>query len=189
MSHFLKDYWWVYLPLIAGIGAYLFYKLRSPSGQIWLQKIYLRVPILRTFVIQAAVGRFCRTMSTLQTGGLTMIDSLRIAREVMGNVVLEEEMRKAEEKIVEGSSLSVEIERSKWIPQMVPRMLAVGEETGKTEEIFNRIADMYESELEKSLDRLMALMQPVILVVMGGIIGTILLAILLPLTDVSTFMM
>lgn len=189
VSHFLSDYWWLYLPLIGLAGTYTFFKLRSPSGRIWLQKNLLRLPIFRTFVIQTAIARFCRTMGTLQTGGLPMIDSLRIAREVMDNVVLEEEMRKAEEKIVEGSSLSVELGRSKWIPKMVPRMLAVGEDTGNTEEIFNRIADMYEEELEKSLDRVMALMQPLILVLMGVVIGTILLAILLPLTDASSFTM
>lgn len=189
VSHFLQDYWWIYLPAAFGVGVYLYRKLRSRGGQEWMQKHFLKIPLIRTFMIQTAVARFCRTMGTLQTGGLTMIDSLRIARDVMGNVVLEEEMKKAEENIVHGSSLSVELSKSQWIPHMVPRMVAVGEDTGNTEAIFNRVAEMYEEELEKSLDRAMALMQPVILIFMGTVIGVILLAILLPLTDASSFTM
>lgn len=186
VSHIFRDYWWLYIPLGIGSIVYLFYKLRSPAGKIWLQKNLLKVPVLKTLVIQAAVARFCRTMGTLQEGGLPIIESLRNAREVMGNVVLEDEIRQAEGKIIEGSSLSAELNRSKLIPSIVPRMLAVGEDSGSSITMLNKLADMYEEELEKTLDRVMALAQPVILLFMGVVIGTILLAILLPLTDVSS---
>ncbi len=118
-----------------------------------------------------------------------MIESMHISRDVMRNVVLEDEIKKAEGKIIEGSSLSAELSKSKWVPVMVSRMLAVGEDSGTTTTMLNKIADMYEEDLEKTLDRLMALAQPLILVFMGAIIGAILMAILLPLTDVSSFSM
>jgi general secretion pathway protein F/type IV pilus assembly protein PilC len=124
-------------------------------------------------------------MGTLQQGGLPMIESLRISREVMRNIVLEREIQHAESRIIEGSSLGKELTKSKWFPSMVARMLSVGEESGSTVVMFNKIADMYESDVEKTLARLMALAQPVILIVMGAVIGTVLMAILLPLTDVS----
>jgi general secretion pathway protein F len=187
VSHVLRDYWWIFIPAIVGVIAFAIYKFRTPQGKIWLQRNLIRVPLIRNLIIQTSISRFCRTMGTLQSGGLTMIDSMQIAREVMGNVVLEEDIKKAEEKIVEGSSLSVELKKSKWIPKLVSRMLSVGEDTGNTEKIFQRIADMYENELEKSLDKIMALTQPVILVIMGTIIGAVMLAILLPLTDISSF--
>jgi len=186
-SHFLQNYWWIYIPLILGGGVYLFFEFRKPSRKQWVQRQLLKLPMIRTLIVQTALARFCRTMATLQAGGLTMIDSLRISREVMGNVVLEEEIQHAEEQIVEGSSLSAELGRSKWIPKMVSRMVLVGEETGKTEVIFSKVADIYEEELEKTLDRVMALAQPVILIVMGTVIGLVMLAVLLPLTDVSSF--
>ncbi|MCB1111236.1 MAG: type II secretion system F family protein [Chlamydiales bacterium] len=185
LSHFAQAYWWAYIPLIGGLVTFLVMKIRSPSGKIWIERNFLYIPVIKTLMVQAAIARFCRTMGTLQVGGLTMIDSLRIARESMGNVVLEEVISEAEARIVEGSSLSAELTGSKWIPAMVSRMLAVGEDTGNTSAIFNKIADMYEEEMEKSLDRAMALAQPLILIVMGSIIGVILIAILLPLTDVS----
>lgn len=187
LSHIARAYWWLYLPIIGALIAYAVYKVRSPQGKLWMERNLLKVPVIRTLMIQAAVARFCRTMGTLQLGGLTMIDSLRISREVMRNVVLEEEIKKAEGKIIEGSSLSAELFRSKWIPHMVSRMLAVGEDTGSTAVMLNKVADMYEDEVEKSLDRAMALAQPAILIVMGGIIGIVMMAILLPLTDIGSF--
>lgn len=187
VSHTLRDYWWVYLPLIGAAIAVLIYQLRTPRGKLWQQRTLIRIPLIRNLIIQTALSRFCRTMGTLQSGGMTMIDSLHIAREVMGNVVLEEEVQKAEDKIVQGSSLSAELGRSKWIPKLASRMFAVGEDTGKMETIFQKVADMYEEQLEKALDKVMALTQPVILVVMGTIIGMVMLAILLPLTDISSF--
>lgn len=187
LSHFLRAYWWVYMPILIALIVYLVYKARSEAGRIWRERNFLKIPLIRTLMIQTAVARFCRTMGTLQQGGLPMIDSLQIAREVMHNVVLEEEVKKAESKIIEGSSLSAELTRSKWFPVMVSRMLAVGEESGTLKLMLNKIADMYEDEIEKTLARLMALAQPLILVVMGTIIGCVLLAVLLPLTDISSF--
>lgn len=186
VSHVFRDYWWLYIPLVAGAITYAVMKLRSPAGKLWLERNSLKVPLIRTLVIQTSVARFCRTMGTLQQGGLTIIDSLRISREVMRNVVLEEEVLRAENKIIEGSSLSVELNKSKLIPTIVTRMLAVGEDSGTTVVMLNKLADMYEEELEKTLDRVMALAQPVILIFMGTMIGMILMAILLPLTDVSS---
>lgn len=189
LSHFARDYFWIYGPLgIAAIG-YLVYKARSAPGKIWIQKNGLKVPLVRSLMIQAAVARFCRTMGTLQQGGLPMIDSLRIAREVMGNAVLEEEVKRAEDKIVEGSSLSAELVRSKWIPPLVSRMLVVGEDSGNIVAMFNKIADIYEEEVEKTINRMMALSQPAILIVMGCMIGCVMMAILLPLTDISALSM
>jgi general secretion pathway protein F/type IV pilus assembly protein PilC len=185
VSHFFRDWWWVYVPAMGALVAYIVYKLRTKEGRLWLERISLKIPLLRTLVIQTAVARFCRTMGTLQQGGLPMIESLRISREVMRNVVLENEIQYAELRIIEGSSLGKELSKSKWFPSMVARMLAVGEESGSSVVMFNKIADMYESDVEKTLARLMALAQPLILIVMGAVIGTVLMAILLPLTDVS----
>lgn len=186
-SHFFRDYWWIYLPLCIGLGVWIFFKLRSAKGKAWLERSLMRLPLASTLMIQAAVVRFCRTMATLLKGGLPIIDSLRISRETMGNALLEEEVKQAEARIIEGSSLSRELGKSKLIPPMVSRMLSVGEDTGNIMIMLQKIADMYELELSKTLARIMALAQPVILVFMGLVIGFILMAILLPLADMSSF--
>jgi len=189
VSHFVRGYWWLYFPAIIAGGYFLYKGIRSEKGKLWLQRNLLKVPVVRTLIIQTSVARFCRTMGTLQQGGLTMIDSLRLAKQVMGNVVLEEEVQNAENKIIEGSSLSAELTKSKWFPLMVSRMLSVGEESGSTLTMLNKIADIYEDDIERTLDRMMALAQPIILIFMGAVIGTVLLAILLPMTDISAFTM
>jgi general secretion pathway protein F/type IV pilus assembly protein PilC len=186
VSHFFRDWWWLYLPLFFATAAFAIYKLFTPAGRLWLERSSLKVPLIRTLVIQTGVSRFCRTMGTLLQGGLPFIEALRISRAVMRNVVLEEEIKRAETRIIEGSSLGVELSSAKLFPPMVSQMLTVGEESGTSIPMFNRIADMYEADVEKTIARLMALSQPVILIVMGTIIGTVLLAILLPLTDVSS---
>lgn len=187
ISHFFRSYWWLYLPLMIGGLSWMVWRIRSPQGRLWLEKKSVKVPLLKTLVIQTAIARFCRTMGTLLQGGLSMMEALRISRGVMRNIVLEKEIQAAEAKIIEGHSLSQELGRSAYMPKLVSRMLAVGEESGTSVVMLNRIADMYEQEIEKTLDRVMALAQPVILIVMGVVIGTVLLAILLPLTDVSSF--
>lgn len=187
LSHLFRNYWWLYFPAIGGLITWIVMSIRTPKGKVWIEKTLLKLPLLRTLIIQTAVARFSRTMGTLLQGGLSMIDSLRISRGVMRNAVLEKEIEMAETRIIEGSSLSQQLARSEYFPHMAARMLAVGEESGTSVAMLNRIADMYEQEIEKSLDRVMALAQPLILIVMGLVIGTVLLAILLPLTDVSSF--
>jgi len=186
-SHLFREYWWLYFPLIIGSVGWGIWRLRSAKGRLWLEKTLLKVPLVKTLIIQTAVARFSRTMGTLLQGGLNMIESLRISRNIMRNVVLEKEIQAAEAKIIEGRSLSEELKRSAYFPQLVARMLTVGEESGTTVPMLNCIADMYEGEIEKTLDRVMAMAQPIILIIMGVVIGTVLVAILLPLTDVSSF--
>lgn len=186
LSHAFRTWWWIYLPLMALSIGYLIYRLRTPEGKLWIERFLLKVPVVRWLIIQAAVARFTRTMSTLLKGGLTMIDALHISREVMQNYTMEEEIKQAEARIVEGSSLSAELSKSKYIPRMVSRMLAVGEESGASAEMLGKVADMYENNVEKTLERVMALAQPVILIVMGFIIGSVMLSILLPLADMSS---
>jgi len=185
-SHFLRNWWWAIFPgFILGIGAAIYY-MRSPKGKIWIESWLIKLPIIGNLMIQAGAARFCRTLGTLQQGGMTMIDAMRIARQVMGNATLEKEILNAEERIIEGSSLSQELQKSPWFPQLMVRMIKVGESSGSTVVMLNKIAEIYEGELEKTLDRALALVQPVILIFIGLIIGTILLAVLVPLTDVSS---
>ncbi len=187
LSYIFRTYWWLYLPVIIAAVSGFIWQIKTPQGQLWIEKTLLRTPIIKTLIIQTAVARFCRTMGTLLQGGLNMIESLRISKGVIKNTIIEKEIQSAEVKIIEGHSLSYELGRSKYFPIMVSRMLAVGEESGTSINMLNCIADMYEQELEKTLDRVMALSQPIILIVMGLVIGTVLLAIMLPLTDVSSF--
>lgn len=188
VSHFLTHGWMIYLPLLMGSTGGIWWLFRSLKGKRWLQKNILKVPFLKTVVTETAMARFSRTMGTLLQGGVTIIQALQISRKVMRNPFLEQVLVQAEARIIEGSLLSKELKKSPLIPSLVPRMLAIGEEGGNSALMFQKVADFYEDEVEKDLSRLTALAQPVILVVMGGVVGLIMLAVLLPLTDVSAFL-
>jgi len=187
LSQFFRFYWWLYIPVFAFSVFWVFWICRTAKGKLMIEQFFMKLPLFKTLMIQTAVSRFCRTLASLLQGGLGMIDALRISRGVIKNQAIEKELQIAEQRIIEGRSLSQELFRSSYIPSLVARMVAVGEESGSSTVMLGRIADMYETELEKSLDRIMALAQPVILIIMGMVIGAVLLAILLPLTDISSF--
>jgi general secretion pathway protein F/type IV pilus assembly protein PilC len=186
LSHFARDWWWVYIPLVIGSILIAYFQLKKPGPQLWMLKNMVRLPLIGKVMIEAAMSRFCRTLATLTTGGLPLIEGIRLSKGTLQNPMLETDIENAEKKIIEGSHLSQELAKSRYIPQLVPRMLAIGEETGHLPVMLNKVADIYEDELDKTLKRTLALMQPIILIVMGVIIGTVLIAILLPLTDLSS---
>ena len=187
-SRFLTHQWALYMPLLfLGIAGST-YLLFSPKGKLKMQWLSLRLPLLKTLVTQTAMARFARTMGTLLQGGVTIIQALQISRKTMRNPFLEGVIEQAEGRIIEGSFLSAELKKSPLIPKLVPRMLAIGEEGGTAALMFNNIADLYEDEVDKTLTRVTSLAQPVILVIMGGVVGLIMLAVLLPLTDVNAFL-
>lgn len=185
-SQFLRHYWFILLPLLGlTIGA-IVYALWRPEGRRWIQIKLMKIPYIRDLLIQAAIVRFARTMSTLQEGGLPLVEAISLSKGVMQNVLMEEEVARAEKKILEGGTLSTEFKRSHYLPPMTARMIAIGEETGHLGPMLGQIADIYEENLEKTIERVMSLLQPAILLIMGAIIGLVLLAILLPMTDVSS---
>jgi general secretion pathway protein F/type IV pilus assembly protein PilC len=187
VSDFLSGYWWLYLPLslLTGWGVVKF--LRTSKGRDLYHRSTLQIPLIKTLVIETCLSRFSRTLATLLQGGLPMVASLQLARRVMTNPYLERIMMVCEKGIIEGSSLSAQLRKQPLIPKLLSRMLAVAEEGAEIPQMLHQIADFYEAELEKRLAKITALAQPAILLVMGGIIGLIMLAVLLPLTDVSAF--
>lgn len=186
LSHFITDKWWIYLPTLILGGSFAFMKLKSQQGKEWLEKRLMKTPLIKKIVVGAALARFCRTMGTLQEGGLQMAESLKLAKLVLQNRTLELVIKKAENRILEGSQLTVELKRSEWIPPLMVRLLSIGEETGAMGSMFNKLAEIYEGDLEKLLSRTVALAQPVILILMGGFIGLVMIATLLPLTQMAS---
>jgi general secretion pathway protein F/type IV pilus assembly protein PilC len=186
LSHFINEKWWIYIPTLVFGGAFAYMKLKSQRGKEWLENKLMKTPLIKKIVVGAALARFCRTMGTLQEGGLQMVESLKLAEKVMQNRTLELVIRKAKARIVEGSQLTVELKRSSWIPPLMVRLLSIGEETGSVGSMFNKLADIYEGDLEKLLSRTVALAQPVILILMGGFIGLVMVATLLPLTQMAS---
>lgn len=185
-SHLFREWWWLLFILLVAGGFALYSYLSKPAGKLQLQKWCMKTPLIKKVMIEAALIRFCRTLSTLTESGLNLVEGLKLSGQVMQNALMEEEILRAEKKIIEGGRLQNELKKSRYLPKMAVRMIAIGEESGHLGEMLGKVADMYEDDLEKTIDRTMSLVQPAILVIMGAIIGLVLMAILLPMTDISS---
>jgi general secretion pathway protein F/type IV pilus assembly protein PilC len=162
--------------------------LRRPSVQLKLQKAILKIPFCKSLIIHSGLARFTRTVSLLLAGGIPLVEALALSRKAMKHPVLEEVIEDAEKKIIEGQRLSARLKLSPLIPSLVPRMIAIAEEAGNMEQMMKNIAEIYEEDLEKSLAQLTTFLQPALLIFLGGVVGLVVLSILLPLTDVSSFL-
>ena len=188
LSHWLKAQGIYYLCALS-IGAFmLFVFWNRPSIKRMRSKILMHLPIIKEMTTQAVMVRFCRTLSRLLSSGVPLLEGLQLARGVMQHDLFEEAIKASEDKVIEGSGLASQLQKQPMIPKTAVRMLAIAEESGNTAEMLSSIADVYSDELEKNLLRVTAYLQPIVLLVLGFVVGVILLAVLLPLTDVSSFL-
>jgi general secretion pathway protein F len=185
MSHLLTGYWPTLLALLGAALLAICWWLRRPQSRKSLHRLVVRLPLLRTILTRAALSRFTRTLATLLEGGVPLAQALPLAREVLSHPLLEPVIEQIETRIAEGRSFGAELARSPHMPRLLGRMVAVGEESGELARMLNHCATLYEAELEKSLARVTALAQPAVLIVMGGIVASIMVGVLLPLTDLS----
>jgi general secretion pathway protein F/type IV pilus assembly protein PilC len=160
----------------------------SKRGKIFLQNLALYTPVLKKLVSQAVLIRFSRTLGVLLRHSVPLTTALRLAGKVMDHPTYQAVVELAEKRITEGKKLSAELGASKWFPSMMVRMISTAEEVGKMDEMLIHIAEIYEEDLEKSLQQFTTLLQPIMLLVLGLIVGVVLLSVLLPLTDVSSFL-
>ncbi len=154
------------------------------KASLWI----LKLPFVSDVIVQSAMARFARATSLLLKSGIPLLDALKLARPTLKHFLFEKALLKAEGKILEGRSFYTELKESGCFPLIVIRLIAIAEETGRMKEAFFSIADIYDEELSKSLERLTTVLQPALLLLLGLIVGVIVLAVLLPLTDVSSFL-
>ena len=152
------------------------------------KKWLLYIPFFKTVFTESILMRFSRVFAVLLSSGVPIVEALKLSRSVMNHVSFEEAIMRAEEGIVQGRKLSEELKKSGLFPSLMIRMLATAEETGNPTEMLEHVADIYEEQLERTLVQFTNLLQPVMLLILGVIVGVVLLSVLLPLTDVSTLL-
>ncbi len=180
-SNFVGDYSiWIILLLIAGYFALRAYG-KTYRGRRVLDGLLLRVPIIGMLLRKIAVARFCRTLSTLTASGVPILDGLEITAKTAGNAVIEDAVLAVRKSVEEGKTLSGPLQETKIFPAMVVQMINVGEQTGALDQMLSKIADFYEEEVDTAVAGLVKLLEPIMIVVLGGIIGTIVTAMYLPL--------
>ncbi len=163
--------------------------LYSKKAKLLLSRLVLKIPIIHDLLVKLAFVRFCRSSSTLLLAGVPLLDAITLAKSIINQPVIEKAFEDARIGIMEGRRLSEELKKNSYVPNFVVRMLGIAEESGKVPSCLQHISQIYEEELEKSLDQITSLLQPLLLLFIGIIIGFVLLSVLLPLTDVSSFVM
>ena len=141
----------------------------------------LKAPLLGDLVTKVAVARFARTLGTLITSGVPILQALKITRETIGNSVVQDAVDKVHDSIKEGDTIAAPLDETKVFPPMVVNMIDVGEETGQLDSMLNKVADIYDHEVEMAVEGMLTLMEPIIIVFLGGIIGFIVISLYLPL--------
>lgn len=177
--------------LIALLGSFiagLLYLTRTVRGKMTLSQIAFKTPFFRDFLLHSALIRFSRSLSLLMNAGVPLLSALSLSRKVMANDLLASAVERGEKRIAEGQLLSSQLKESGLFPSQMVRMLAFAEEIGKMAPMLENIAEIYEEELEKNISLLTTFLQPAVLLVLGAIVGVVILSILLPLTDVSSFL-
>lgn len=185
-SEFIRRWWWA----IVLLGVAGFFGLRSvgrtPNGRQRLDAAKLRVPIFGRVLRLLAISRFTRTLSTLLAGGIPIVRALDISKHVTGNAVLGDAVERAKEAITEGSSISAPLRTSGHFPPLVTHMVDVGERSGELEAMLGKVADTYEEQVENAVTRLTALLEPVLILVMVGMVLVIMLSTLVPLLELTS---
>jgi general secretion pathway protein F len=172
--------------LVMGIVAFRRY-IRKERGRFKYDAFRLRLPVLGPLIRKLSMVRFARTLGTLVAGGVPLLQAMEIVRNVVGNAVIGKALDEAKENISRGQTIADPLKNSKQFPPIVTHMIAVGEASGNLEEMLFNVADAYEDEVETAISGLTSLLEPMIIVVMGVIVGFIVLSILLPIFDMNQF--
>ncbi len=181
ISNFLGRWGWLCILFLVAIGVTLRLYYRTENGRYTIDKIMLKSPIFGVVLRKIAVARFCRTLATLVSSGVPILEGLDITAKTSGNAIVEEAILKTRKSVEEGKTLTEPLAASGVFPGMVTQMISVGESTGALDAMLSKIADFYEDEVDEAVANLMSLLEPVIIVFLGVTIGGIVIAMYLPL--------
>ncbi len=182
MSKTLKQIWWLILGIIiAAVYIFIYFKRRSRPFNRFLDKTLLKVPVIGAILNKSAIARFARTLSTLSAAGIPLVNALNSVSGACGNIMYSEAVLKMREEVATGQRLQFAMLQTMLFPHMVQQMIAIGEESGSMDAMLAKVADFYEEEVDNLVDNLSSLMEPMIMVVLGVLIGGLVIAMYLPI--------
>ena len=182
-SDILTSYWWLIGGVIVGIVFAIRSYYKTAAGHLQIDALLLRLPVLGDVIRKSAVSRFTRTLGTLISSGVSILDGLEITARTAGNMVIHNAVMESRASIAGGETISAPLQKSKVFPPMVISMIAVGEQTGGLDEMLSKIADFYDEEVDAAVSTMLSLMEPIMIVVLGVIVGGMVVAMYLPIFD------
>lgn len=177
---------WMVLFLIICAVAFFFLRnyYKTPHGKLQIDAIKLSIPLIGELIRKVSIARFSRTFGTLIQAGVPMLNALEVVKDTAGNAVVSFAVQKIHEEVRQGGTISKPMSRDKLFPPMVTQMVAVGEETGKLDDMLAKIADFYDMEVENSVDSLTSVLEPIMVVLIGGVVGSVVVGMYLPIFTV-----
>jgi type IV pilus assembly protein PilC len=184
VSNFVQNNWGILLGV--AVGLIVAYKIvaRSRAGQVFLDRVKLRAPLFGDLIRKTSISRFSRTLGTLVTSGVPILQALNITRETAGNSVIARAISQVHDSVKEGESIVMPLEASGVFPPMVISMIDVGEETGQLPEMLLKIAEVYDDEVDNSVAALTSMLEPIMIVFLALVVGTIVIALFMPLISI-----
>jgi type IV pilus assembly protein PilC len=181
LSAFVQGFWWVFIVSVVGLVVGIKQVRKHPRGKYYFDKMLLNMPVIGSLLRKIAVGRFTRTLGTLITSGVPILEGLAITAKTSGNAVLEEALMKVRKAIEEGRTIVDPLRECGVFPNMVTQMIGVGEATGAMDNMLQKIADFYEEEVDAATKNMLALLEPAIIGILGVTIGGIVISLYMPL--------
>lgn len=185
ISDFLVKYGLFLLPVFVVLIILFIRYLKSPNGRAIFHRFVLKVPVIKSLIKKVAVARFARTFSALMGAGVAVLEALNVTAHAVGNVVYEKALIDAADQVKNGKQLSAVMAQGDLFPPIVSQMLAVGEETGQTDTVLVKVADFYEEEVDAAIDGLSSIIEPVMIVVMGSMVGLIAASVMGPIAGLA----
>ena len=186
ISDFMINFWYIHVGVLIIGGVFLVKFLRTPKGRETRDKLLLRIPAFKVLIVKMSVARFSRIFASLMSAGVSVIDSIEITAKASGNAVIQKELMEAAKSVANGEQFSEPLSRSKVFPPIVSQMMAIGEETGQTDVVLLNVADFYEEEVDAAVEGLSSILEPILIVVMGGMVGMIAISVIGPISSLSS---
>lgn len=185
ISSAIINYWFIVFPVIGALVYALLRYIKTPKGKRLFHQFALKFPGVGGIVRKVAIARFTRTFSALMGAGVAVLEALAVTSRAVGNTVYEEAIMQASEEVKNGKPLSEVIEENPLFPAIVAQMLSVGEETGQTDTVLVKVADFYEEEVDVAIDGISSIIEPVMIVFMGSMVGVIAASVMMPIAGLS----
>jgi type IV pilus assembly protein PilC len=178
---FVGNWWWVFPGLAGGIWFFFYTWKRSLTMQKFMDRLFLKIPVFGDVIRKATIARWCRTLSTMFAAGVPLVEALDSVAGAAGNYVYYDATKRIQAEVSSGTSLTLSMTNSNVFPSMVLQMTAIGEESGALDAMLGKVADFFEQEVDEAVESLSSLMEPMIMVILGGLIGGIVVAMYLPI--------
>ena len=185
ISDIMINYWYIHISIVVFGGGFLARYIKTPKGRANKDKILLKIPAINQLITKMAVARFSRIFASLMSAGVSVIDAIEITAKAIGNTEFEKELMLASKAVANGEQLSAPLTRSNIFPPIVSQMMAIGEETGQTDTVLIKVAEFYEAEVDAAVDGLSSILEPILIVVMGGMVGVIAISVIGPISSLS----